>query len=146
MKKKLPIPILAQVGFYKGHNGLNSLFSYWTSMNSLFHFVMIFEFVVPLLEKQQEFVVPPSKKCVIPPLENSLVLSPDRIIDCLEYLHKKMSRCRWWKHFSILTIFSDFSKMNIVAKFRFLWQNSCQKCILKSLLWVEPTNIFTFRT
>ena len=45
-------------------------------MNSLFHFVMIFECVVPLLEKQQEFVVPPSKKCVIPPLENSLVLSP----------------------------------------------------------------------
>ena len=44
-------------------------------MNSLFHFVMIFEFIVPLLEKQQELVVPPSKKCVIPPLENSLVLS-----------------------------------------------------------------------
>ena len=42
-------------------------------MNSLFHFVMIFECVVPLLEKQQEFVVPPSKKCVIPPLKNSLV-------------------------------------------------------------------------
>ena len=36
---------LAQVDFYKGHRALNSLF----------HFIQIFEFVVPLLEKQLEF-------------------------------------------------------------------------------------------
>ena len=66
-------------------------------MNSLFHFVMIFECVVPLLEKQQEFVVPPSKKCVIPPLENSLVLSSPQgtqtlyIIDLLILVRLQMA-------------------------------------------------------